>query len=153
MRGSVDESAAVRDAHGSPGTPEAPPRSSRMPPGKLAKAKARTRKPPRAQDVLVTPDKRYLLVDGRLWRTTNPHLKPARKEKLVRELMSARRAVNAALKAFDTSAERLARRRVHKAKVSLGERGPVWWTDGAPDLNRRLVKNTPYAGWSASLSA
>jgi hypothetical protein len=36
---------------------------------------------------------------------------------------------------------------VHAAKVALGERGPVWWADGAPDLNRRLVRNTPYADW------
>ena len=24
-------------------------------------------------------------------------------------------------------------------------RGPVWWEDGAPDYNRRLLKNTPYS--------
>ena len=34
---------------------------------------------------------------------------------------------------------------------ALGERGPVWWSDGAPDFNRRMVKNTPYAGWYAEL--
>lgn len=38
---------------------------------------------------------------------------------------------------------------VQRAKVGLGERGPVWWDDGAPDYNRRLVKSTPYAGWYA----
>ena len=37
-----------------------------------------------------------------------------------------------------------ARGRVHDAKVALGERGPVWWNDGAPDYNRHLVANTPY---------
>jgi hypothetical protein len=40
-----------------------------------------------------------------------------------------------------------ARARVHAAKVGLGERGPVWWQDGAPDLNRHLVRNSPYAAW------
>ena len=30
---------------------------------------------------------------------------------------------------------------------ALGERGPVWWTDGAPDLGRRMARNTPYAEW------
>jgi HAD superfamily hydrolase (TIGR01549 family) len=25
---------------------------------------------------------------------------------------------------------------------ALGERGPVWWYDGAPDLNHRMAKNT-----------
>lgn len=99
---------------------------------------------------LLTPDRRYLVIDGRLWRTTNPVLGAEKKEALVRELMSARRAVNAALKAEDEAAERASRRRVHKAKVSLGERGAVWWSDGAPDYNRRLIKNTPYADWHAS---
>ncbi|WP_235531902.1 hypothetical protein [Sphingomonas sp. Leaf67] len=42
-----------------------------------------------------------------------------------------------------------ARKAVDAAKVALGERGPVWWDDGAPDYNRRKVENTPYAGWLA----
>lgn len=42
---------------------------------------------------------------------------------------------------------RRARRRIDDAKVALGERGPVWWTDGAPDYNRHLARNTPYAEW------
>jgi hypothetical protein len=33
----------------------------------------------------------------------------------------------------------------------LGERGPVWWHDGAPDLNRHMIKNTPYADWFADI--
>ena len=37
------------------------------------------------------------------------------------------------------------------AKVALGERGPVWWDDGAPDLNRRMARNTVYADWFAAL--
>jgi hypothetical protein len=91
-----------------------------------------------------TPDGRYLIVKGRLWRATNPHLPSDVKERLVQELMDARRAVKAALKAEDKDAEKKARAQVHQAKVELGERGPVWWDDGAPDLNRHLVKNTPY---------
>ena len=59
--------------------------------------------------------------------------------------MDARRAVGAALRDKDAEAERVARRQVHEAKVALGELGPVWWDDGAPDYNRHLVKNTPYA--------
>ena len=45
--------------------------------------------------------------------------------------------------------ERLAAARasVNAAKIALGERGPPWWTDGAKDFNRYLVKNTPYAEW------
>ena len=92
-----------------------------------------------------TPDGRYLIVKGRLWRATNPHLTSAEKERFVKDLMEARRAVKTALKTEDKAAEKEARARVHAAKIALGERGPVWWKDGAPDLNRHLVKNTPYA--------
>jgi hypothetical protein len=36
---------------------------------------------------------------------------------------------------------------MNEAKIALGERGPVWWTDGAPDLNRRMARTTSYAAW------
>lgn len=42
---------------------------------------------------------------------------------------------------------------IDKAKRALGERGAVWWDDEAPDYNRRLVKNTPYAEWYEKLRA
>lgn len=67
------------------------------------------------------------------------------------ELMSARRAVRMALAAEDTDALAAARRSVDKAKVGLVERGPVWWTDGSPDRNRHMARNTPYADWFAGL--
>ncbi len=98
-----------------------------------------------------TPDGRYFVVKGRLWRTSNPHLPPDEREVLVKRLMDARRAVGLAKKAGDSEAERAARSRVDEAKRALGERGPVWWTDGAPDFNRRMAKNTPYADWYAAL--
>jgi hypothetical protein len=41
---------------------------------------------------------------------------------------------------------------VDDAKQALGERGPVWWDDGSPDLNRHMAKNTPYADWYAKLA-
>jgi hypothetical protein len=50
-----------------------------------------------------------------------------RRQELVDELMSARRAVGAAKRADDADAEAQARARVHAAKVSLGERGTPWW--------------------------
>jgi hypothetical protein len=100
---------------------------------------------------LHTPDGRYVIVDGRLWRAANPKLDLADKERLVTELMSARRAVKTALQTCDADTERTARRRVHKARLALGERGPAWWGDDVPDFTRRLVKNSPYAGWFASL--
>ena len=82
---------------------------------------------------------------GRLWRATNPALSEEARESHVRALMDARRGVAAARRRGDAAAEKEARARVHDAKVALGERGPVWWTDGAPDYNRHLLKNTPYA--------
>ena len=95
----------------------------------------------------VTPDGRYFVVRGRLWRRSNPCLPEERRATLVSELMMARRAVGAALRATDKARLAEARAQVDRAKVTLGERGPVWWQDGSPDLNRRLVVNTPYASW------
>ena len=99
----------------------------------------------------VTPDGRYLVVRGRLWRRADPHLPPERRQALVDDLMRARRAVGAALRAGDAEAMRAARARVDAAKHALGERGPVWWDDGAPDLNRRMARNTAYAEWWAGI--
>lgn len=98
----------------------------------------------------VTPDGRYFVVRGRLWRCTNPALPPDERERLTRALMQARSDVGRALRASDPDAEKEARSRVHAAKAALGERGPVWWTDGAPDYNRRMVRNTPYREWYES---
>jgi hypothetical protein len=98
----------------------------------------------------VTPDGRYFVVRGRLWRRADPGLAPAERERLVRELMAARRAVRAAKAAGEGLAA--ARREVDAAKRGLGERGPVWWTDGAPDYNRHMVVHTPYAAWFAALT-
>lgn len=61
--------------------------------------------------------------------------------------MNARRAVKTALRSDNATELALARKAVDVAKIGLGERGPVWWTDGAPDLNRHKVKNSPYADW------
>lgn len=101
----------------------------------------------------VTPDRRYFVVRGRLWRCSDPALPDDDRVRLTRELMQARAAVGRALRAGDATAEQSARARVHAAKCALGERGAPWWSDGAPDFNRHLVRNTPYAGWHASLPA
>jgi hypothetical protein len=98
-----------------------------------------------------TPDGRYIVVDGVLWRASNPALGEEERARLVQALMAARRAVGAAKN--DPTAMRAARAQVHAAKLALGERGPVWWQDGAPDLNRHKVTNTPYAAWWAGRSA
>lgn len=100
----------------------------------------------------VTPDGRYFVVCGRLWRMSDPALSEERRARLVAELMSARRDVGTALRRGDAAAERAARERVDEAKRALGERGPVWWADGAPDYNRHMARNTPYAEWFAASS-
>jgi hypothetical protein len=89
-------------------------------------------------------------VRGRLWRTSNPGLAERDRQALVDRLMAARRAVGAALRASDPKALASARAEVDAAKIGLGERGPVWWPDGAPDLNRHLARTTPYATWFAA---
>ena len=109
--------------------------------------------PPRQPDApspVLTPDRRYLVVRGRLWRAANPALAPELRARLVAELMEARREVKATGRAGDLPRLARARAAVDAAKVALGERGPVWWTDGARDFNRHLVKNTPYAAWHAA---
>jgi hypothetical protein len=100
----------------------------------------------------ITPDGRYFVVRGRLWRRANPDLSPEKRETLVRELMNARRAVKAALRSNNAAELALPRKAVDAAKIGLGERGAVWWTDGAPDLNRHKVKDSPYAEWYANAS-
>ena len=100
---------------------------------------------------LFTPDGRYLVVRGRLWRRSNPGLAEDERARLTRELMDARRAKGAAMRAGDDAAREAARARVDAAKVGLGERGPVWWTDGAPDLNRHMARTTEYADWFAGI--
>lgn len=85
----------------------------------------------------VTPDGRYFVVRGRLWRMSDPSLDEAQREPLVRALMQARRTRD--------------RDGVEQSKRALGERGTVWWSDGAPDLNRHMARNTPYAEWYAAL--
>jgi hypothetical protein len=99
----------------------------------------------------ITPDGRYFVVRGRLWRCANPALPLEERARLTRELMDARRDVGRAKRTKDDALMQDARRRVHAAKVALGERGPAWWDDGAPDYNRHLAKNTPYAVWHAQL--
>ena len=99
----------------------------------------------------VTPDGRYFVVRGRLWRCSDPTLAESKRAALTTALMRARSAIGRAGRSGDAAALAQARQQVHAAKVALGERGPPWWTDGARDWNRHLAKNTPYAAWFAAL--
>lgn len=101
----------------------------------------------------VTPDGRYFVVRGRLWRMASPDLADDERASLVKRLMAARRAVRDAKADEDPELEAAAHRAVDEIKRALGERGPVWWTDGAPDLNRHMARTTPYAEWYAKVVA
>jgi hypothetical protein len=63
-------------------------------------------------------DDRFLTIDGRRWRRSDPAIPDALRAELVSELMAARRAVRT---------DPGARSRVRDAKVALGERGRPWW--------------------------
>jgi len=99
----------------------------------------------------VGPDGRYLVVRGRLWRCTDPALPAQRRKELTKALMDARREKGKSMRAGNAQSREEARQRVHAAKQSLGERGAVWWADDAPDWNRHMARNTPYAEWFAGL--
>ena len=98
-------------------------------------------------DPITTPDGRYIVVCGRLWRRANPHLPDIVRQRHVTALMDARRSVASARRSGQDEAS--AHAAVSAAKMALGERGPVWWSDGAPDLNRRMAHTTLYAEWFA----
>lgn len=98
-----------------------------------------------------TPDGRYFVAKGRLWRTTNPHLCDDDRQRLVSDLMTARGDV--ARHKADPAKLKHARARVHAAKVALGERGPAWWPDdGTEDVLRHAPWTTRYNAWWESLS-
>ncbi len=99
----------------------------------------------------ITPDGRYFVVRGRLWRCSDPALTEDARAALTRELMAARRGKGQAMRAGNAPAQEAARQRVDAAKHALGERGPPWWLDGAPDLTRRMARTTCYAEWFAAL--
>ena len=80
-----------------------------------------------SDEVERSEDGRWIIVDGRRWRATDPGVPEPFRQQLVDELMSARRAVGATKRTGDGEAEAAARRRVQLAKVALGERGLPWW--------------------------
>ena len=82
---------------------------------------------------MTADEERWLVIDGRRWRRTDPAIPEALRAELVGELMAARRAVKEG--APD------ARTRVHDAKVALGERGEPWWEPDR-DLRDRIERAT-----------
>jgi hypothetical protein len=69
-----------------------------------------------------TPDGRYFVVRGRLWRMADPRLADILRARPVKTLMAARRAVAAAKRSRDAGLEAAARMEVDRAKRLLGER-------------------------------
>ncbi len=85
-----------------------------------------------------TTDGRYLVSRGVLKRCTNPNLENRERRVLLKTLMQARMAKD--------------REAATEAKIALGEAGPVWWKDGAPDFSNQAPETTPYKTWWLSLS-
>ena len=78
-----------------------------------------------------TSDGRYIVVDGRRWRASDPSIPEPLRAELVRALMAGRRAVR---HDGDT-----ARPLVHDAKIALGERGDPWWEPTEAGTRERLA--------------
>jgi len=72
---------------------------------------------------------RWLIVDGRRWRRTDPALPVDLAARLRSHLGRARSSIRVAKRAGDEEAVVEARHRVGVAKAGLGERGPRWWDD------------------------
>ncbi|MFF7681147.1 biopolymer transporter Tol [Microbacterium sp. NPDC007973] len=80
-------------------------------------------------DPAASDDERWLVIDGRRWRRTDPSLPEDLAAALRSHLGRARAAVRVAKRDGDDDATADARRRVGLAKAGLGERGPTWWDD------------------------
>lgn len=82
-----------------------------------------------SEEQTTTDAERWLVIDGRRWRRTDPALPGAVADRLRSHLGRARAAVRTGGRAGDDDAVAAARHRVGLAKAGLGERGPRWWDD------------------------
>ncbi|MBB3676628.1 biopolymer transporter Tol [Modestobacter versicolor] len=78
-----------------------------------------------SREVEHTEDGRWIVVDGRRWRTADPALPDDVRARLLHHLGVARSAVRTSR--GDDAAVAAARARVQLAKTGLGERGTAWW--------------------------
>lgn len=85
-----------------------------------------------------TPDGRYIVARGVLKRCTNPNLDDQIRRRAVKKLMQGRMSGD--------------KEAVLAAKAELGEAGPVWWRDGAPDYSGTSPDDSPYSEWWQDLS-
>ena len=93
------------------------------------------------REVEHTDDGRWIVVDGRRWRTADPALPEDVRTRLLHHLGVARSGVRAAR--GDDAAVAALRGRVQLAKTGLGERGTAWWDQD--EVQRR-------ARWESALA-
>lgn len=89
------------------------------------------------REVERTDDGRYVVVDGRRWRTADPALPDDVRAQLLHHLGVGRSGVRTAKKAGDDDAVAAARARVQLAKTGLGERGTAWWEQSDDERRAR----------------
>jgi hypothetical protein len=82
-------------------------------------------------------DDRWLVINGRRWRRTDPSLPADLVEALKSHLGRGRSAVAPARRSGDDARLEAARHRTNLAKHGLGERGPYWWEEPEGDRLRR----------------
>ena len=92
------------------------------------------------REVEHTDDGRYIVVDGRRWRATDPDIPAERRAELQRVLMAWRRDVR---RTKGTDEERRSRDGVQAAKVALGERGAPWWEQSDDERRTRWEADVP----------
>ncbi len=93
-----------------------------------------------AERPTTTDDGRYIVVDGRRWRATDPAIPEERRQELTDVLMAWRREVR---RTKGTDEERASRDGVQAAKVALGERGTPWWEQSDAERRARWETDTP----------
>jgi hypothetical protein len=81
-----------------------------------------------------TDDEKWLVVDGRRWRRTDPAIPADELARLKSHLGRGRSGVRTAGDAADLAATR---HRTQLAKVGLGERGTPWWEQTAAERRER----------------
>ncbi|WP_430591956.1 biopolymer transporter Tol [Humidisolicoccus flavus] len=82
-----------------------------------------------ADDGSADDNERWMVINGRRWRRTDPELPEELVERLKSHLGRGRSGVGVAKRANDDSAVAASRKRVGIAKHGLGERGPYWWEE------------------------
>ncbi|MCW2738349.1 hypothetical protein [Nocardioides sp.] len=81
-----------------------------------------------------TEDEKWLVVDGRRWRRTDPLIPADELARLTRHLGRGRSGVRTAGSDAELAATR---HRTHLAKVGLGERGEKWWEQSDDERRER----------------